>query len=481
MVIQERTDMRWPIRNQILFPFVGIQILTLTVISVAFAWMSVKEVERETLERLSRVLTTLEDATFPLTQNVLDELHLLSGAQFVVFDQSGRPTTATMPRFQQLLENVPPTSTSPLGNGFINGHSLVRLGDEEFFAGKVNLLRSSNAESVVVLYPERRWMLARWNAVYPPLVIGAGALCFTLFASTLIARRMGHRIRNVQDQVARIARGSFERVSVHNLDDELAELANDVNRMCMALETAARQIRETEKANLIAQVAGGLSHQLRNALTGARMSLQLHSRHCSQRDDEALEVALKQLRLTEEQIKGLLRLTRDESRSSTPAGVVEILHETLSLVRPMCRHNGISLETDIESVDGMIDDSDAIRGAVLNLIMNAIDAAGPDGCIRVNSSQSGSHIVVEVTDDGPGVSSEVEDRIIEPFFTTKPEGIGLGLALVQKTALDFGGELNMSRSEGLTTFRLTFCADALRSATANSMNPQSQVAEEINL
>lgn len=451
--------MRWPIRNQILLPFVGIQILTLSVISVTFACMSVKEAERETLERLSRVLTTLDGASFPLTQSVLDQLHLLSGAHFVVVDNLGESMASTLQAANRIWDTIPPVSSAPSAHGFIDGYSLVRLADESYFTGQVKTIHRSNTEAVVVLYPERRWRLARWNAIYPPLVIGCVALCFTVFLSIMIARRMGHRIRNVQDGVARIARGEFQPVAIEKVDDELSDLVSDINRMCVALETATRQMRETERANLITQVVGGLSHQLRNSLTGARMALQLHGRHCTRRDDEALEVALKQLRLTEEQIKGLLRLTRGESRTCTPSNVDEILAETISLVHPICSHNRITFETSVESSDGMVHDSDAIRGAVLNLLMNAIDAAGPEGRIVIASHFDGSDVSVDVSDDGPGVPTEIAKQIFDPLFTTKPEGIGLGLALVQKTAADFGGKLSMSRVDEMTTFRLTLRAE----------------------
>jgi signal transduction histidine kinase len=292
----------------------------------------------------------------------------------------------------------------------------------------------------------------------PPLVIGAVCLCLTVALSIVVARVIGGRIQSVQSHVTRIAAGDFEPVPTSTMNDELHDLSDGVNRMAAALGVSMRNIRESERSALLTQLVGGLAHQLRNALTGARMSVQVHRRHCPKSGDEAIDVALKQLTLTEEQIKALLRLSRGESRPPVAGYVVKILDEAAALLTPVCTHQKIRFNVQREELELRVADADAMRGAILNLGMNAIEAAGPGGAVSIMASTSPDQLVIEVVDNGPGVPENLRDDVFAPFFTTKQEGAGLGLALARRAAEDCGGTLTLHREEGLTTFRLTIRA-----------------------
>lgn len=447
--------MRWPIRNQILIPFVVIQCTSLAIIVISSAWIAVRQVEDDLNVRLTNVLDTLEASTFPLTPTVLDQLRPLSGADFVVLDNDNHVISATLTGVNsELIDDIPANEGEPNAL-YVLRHDVVTFNGERFFAGKAHLKGRANAGSAIVLYPEKSWELARAEALYPPLTIGAGLLILTVVASVAIARKLGNRILRVQHQVARIAEGNFEPIDISSIDDELKDLSLSVNRMCVALEESWNQIRESERSKLVSQIVGGMAHQLRNAITGARISLQLHRGRCPAHDDEAIDVSLKQLTLMEEQIKGLLRLTRGESRTAFPAGVGDILDEILSLVAPICLHKKIELQFCGETIAAQAPDADALRAAVLNLIMNAIEACGPHGRVELASRHMSEQVMIEVRDNGPGIPPEIESQIFRPFFSTKSEGIGLGLALARQAAVDCDGTLSLHQADGWTTFRLT--------------------------
>ena len=96
-------------------------------------------------------------------------------------------------------------------------------------------------------------------------------------------------------------------------EDEVADLALSVNRMCSQLKEMQQTIHRSERSRLLAQLGAGLAHQLRNSLTGAKLSVQLHAkRHPDAAADQTLSVALRQLALTEEQVRGLLSIGRVE-------------------------------------------------------------------------------------------------------------------------------------------------------------------------
>ncbi|HSG72577.1 MAG TPA: HAMP domain-containing sensor histidine kinase, partial [Planctomycetaceae bacterium] len=437
--------MRWPIRNQILLPFLMIQTVTVIAVVVSSAWIAVRQVERDIERRLENVLVTLEAATYPLTPKILNQLNQLSGAEFVVYDQSGALEADNLSGFDRSKFDAIRTQFELLEQGLIDASSIVEIEGQRYFAGFVKRSYGLGQGLVFVLFPEQSWVVARSQAMFPPLLIGCVCLFLTMLASLWIARQVASRIQSVELHVSRIAGGDFTPVPPTRVNDELKDLSTGVNRMAHALENSMHSIRDNERSALLTQLVGSLAHQLRNSLTGARTSVQLHQRHCSLEHDEALEVALRQLTLTEQQIKSLLRLAKGESAPPLPALVGDVLDETAALIMPLCAHHKIQFE--YQRSDGLpeIADSDAIRGAILNLVMNAIDAVGISGRVGVSARLDQTQIVIEISDDGPGVPDELLDEIFMPFFTTKQEGAGLGLALARRAAEDCGGTLDYHR------------------------------------
>jgi signal transduction histidine kinase len=98
---------------------------------------------------------------------------------------------------------------------------------------------------------------------------------------------------------------------------------------------------------------------------------------------------------------------------------------------------------------------DALRAALVNLALNAIDATGRDGTLRLSAVVTGPTLALAVEDDGPGPPESIRDSLHEPFVTGKPEGIGLGLAVATAVAEAHGGTLSWSRPGGWTRFVIT--------------------------
>lgn len=238
-------------------------------------------------------------------------------------------------------------------------------------------------------------------------------------------------------------------------DDELRNLSQAVNQMARALEQSMRQARDSDRAAMLTQLAGGLAHHLRNALTGARVSLQLHQKHCSWPDDEAVLVALAQLKRTEEHIKALLRVSQGKPASTRPSRLSTVLNGVASLVSPLCNHHRVDFSFQSDDADCMINDAEAMQGALLNLLTNAIEAAGPHGCVKLEAFHESGAIIVNVKDNGPGVSPEIIQDIFDPFFTTKEEGIGIGLPMAKRAAEDCGGKLTVARMAEITVFEMS--------------------------
>jgi signal transduction histidine kinase len=206
---------------------------------------------------------------------------------------------------------------------------------------------------------------------------------------------------------------------------------------------------------LLGQVSGGLAHQLRNGVTGAMLALQLHARGCSSGDREALDVALRQLALLEANLKRFLDLGRAEKPQREPTNLNALLDEAVALLRPQCRHTTIELRwqapTELLTIQG---DPAQLSHLILNVLGNAIEAAGPGGSVELRLLQKEGQACIEVLDSGPGPPPELADCVFEPFATGKPEGIGLGLAVARQAAEAHGGSIRWRRVDGRTCFEI---------------------------
>ncbi len=448
--------MRWSIRNQILIPIIAIQTAAVTATTIATAALAARRSERAIVDRLNGVIDTLGHASFPFTTSVLAKMRGLTGAHFVAYADDGRVNGSSLPG----LKELPPSLRSASMATHLNtlGESpTVSVDGTRYLAVPLRSSNGPRVTSLLVLYPETSWHQARWEAAMAPLTLGVASLGLMILITSWIAHRISVRMRRVGEQVALIAEGRFQELEPGSERDEVDDLSRSINRMCAELREMKRTIQRSERTRLLAQLAAGLAHQMRNSLTGARMSVQLHARRFpAPSGDRSLDVALRQLAMTEEQVKGLLSLGRVESRPPAACDLTRLVREIALLVDPACEHAKVAL--DVRGDGGpleVIAEESGLRAAALNLTLNAIEAAGTGGRVWLEAVGDGDAVTIEVGDTGPGPPPGLAESLFEPFTTSKPEGVGLGLALAQQVAVRHGGTLSFTRAGQETRFRLS--------------------------
>jgi signal transduction histidine kinase len=450
--------MRWSIRNQILIPLLAIQAVAVTAATITTATLAVRRSEREIVSRLNNVVGTLSHSNFPYTESVLERLRGLSGAHFIALDSGGNVLHTSLTRLDRLPASL--GGSPPAGHiESLQQSPAIFVGGTPYFAMSVQTQNGPPGHSLFVLYPRTSLQQARWEAVMPSLLLGAASLGLMVLVTSWIANHISGRLRRVQRQVARIADGDFRDLDPGGRGDEVADLTLSINRMCAQLKGMQQTIHQSERARLLAQLGAGLAHQLRNSLTGARLSVQLHvKRHPDAAGDQTLTVALQQLALTEEQVRGLLSIGRVEQQPAEVCELRQVLEDVAFLVSPACQHakvrfNQPAAEREPTAIEVLADRS-GLRAAILNLALNAIDAAGQGGSVAMEIHRHDHEVTVDVVDSGPGPPPELAETLCDAFVTGKPEGVGLGLALARQVATDHGGRLSWSRSDGQTRFRL---------------------------
>lgn len=219
---------------------------------------------------------------------------------------------------------------------------------------------------------------------------------------------------------------------------------------------AAAQRHEHE----IAELASSLVHEARNLLNGMRAQLSLLRRRVTSdpekcaRHLESIEKAIGELNAL---FESFLTFSRPVDNDPVPLDPVALVQEVLDYVALDLAQANIELQRDFAPIVPMVyADPGRLRRAILNLIVNARQAMDSGGrlTVRVKPAQRGM-IAIEVEDTGPGIPEELLERVFQPFFTTKPGGSGLGLALVKRTIEELDGTVEVESSPGQgTRFRI---------------------------
>jgi signal transduction histidine kinase len=431
--------MRWPLRYQILLPFAAVMLASVLSVSLIEAYLAARRTQAQIERQLRNVAQTLLDANFPLTDAVLKQMRGLSGAEFVLLDNRGRVQASTLDasRFSAILPAEAPQPDWTSGE-------VVELAAQQYFHAATRVPPRAGQDGPMalhILYPRRSLQDARWQAAYPPILVGSVVLGAVILLASVIAGRLSLPILELRRQLSRLVRGDFQPVPLPKRNDELRDLVDSVNVLAVQLAESRRAIERTERLALLGQLSGGLAHQLRNSVTGARLAVQLHQRRCAADDHDSLVVALRQLTLTESHLQRFLTVGQPTVPRRGPCDLKQIAADVAALVAPACKHRSVDLQLDLESESPAVicADGEQLTQLLLNLVLNGIEAAGNGGWVRIAVAVAPQATTLRVFDSGPGPDQRLLDRLFEAFVTAKPEGIGLGLTVAKRTAEAHGG------------------------------------------
>jgi signal transduction histidine kinase len=433
------------IRLQLLFPLVPL-VLGLAATTAWTAWSAAAAAREQIRAEMDHIAAAVRRVTIPFNAQTVGLMKDLTGAELLIIE---KPDAANPERRQEplsTLTRIPPSLPDPDDNS----PSRIVIGDAAYLSRGIRLTR----DEVYVFYPEALLDDAIWRAVRPALIVGVAGGIASIFLAALITQHLTRRIVDLQRRTRLIAAGDFSPMPLPNMRDELRDLGRSINEMAEQLSRFQETLRTTERLRLLGQVSGGLAHQLRNGVAGARLALQVHAREKSA--DESIQVALRQLALVETYLKRFLDLGRTVELRPEPIDLAALLDETMLLLQPQCRHANIDLRRGGDwPISRIHADPGQIRQVLLNVISNAVEAAGPGGTVEVVLRREGERHLVEVFDTGRGVPEQVAAKLFEPFVTGKPEGVGLGLAVSRQIIEAHGGTIDWSHVGERTCFRIT--------------------------
>jgi two-component system NtrC family sensor kinase len=216
----------------------------------------------------------------------------------------------------------------------------------------------------------------------------------------------------------------------------------------------------TEKLTALGRMAAGIAHEINNPLAGILLfSSNLVKKAAKGPMREGLEIIMRETQRCKIIIQELLDFARDRKPQKRLANINRIMERSLSMLENEIRLRHIRLEKDLsaEMCDTLLDENQ-LEQMFVNLLLNAIQAIDQDGVIRVHSWMDPGRkaVKVEIADSGCGIAKENLDKIFEPFFSTKKEGSGLGLAVSYGILQNHQGRIEVKSEEGeMTCFCIT--------------------------
>ena len=436
-----------------------------------FAVRAARDAERsQVVRRMEGAAAALaEDPRFFLAApldaaEIRARLALVAGFDFVLARGAGPPASSLPPGAAEEALRAAPAAA----------HGVEILAGGE---GYLALRRDRGAASLVLLFPTAAVDRAGREAALPVLVASAAGLLVAAAAGLYLGRRLARPLRSLAATARAVARdGERRRAEEEAGPEEARDLAASLNAMQEALRAVEEERVRRERLALLGEFAAGVAHEIRNPLASMRMTLQLLLEGDGAgggprgKDAEDLRTVLEEIRRLEASVEDLLLYAGQPRLEGGAVDLAAVARDAARLLARQAAHLGVAVE--VEEAPGTpraSGDAARLKACAVNLLLNAVQASPRGARVRVLCGPAAGGVFLEVADEGPGVPPEVGDRVFEPFFTGRPGGTGLGLAVTRRIAEAHGGSVVCRSGSGGTVFRVEVPAHAAADAAMGEL------------
>jgi PAS domain S-box-containing protein len=227
-----------------------------------------------------------------------------------------------------------------------------------------------------------------------------------------------------------------------------------------SLESINTQLQVSERLAALGRITAGVAHEVKNPLNSMRLWLEnLKESLPSEQDagaQQAVQVLDKEIDRLDAVVKRFLDFTRPLELKLEATDLAELLHEVMRVAHPQLQKAGVEVEELLNNgIPEVWADRDLLKQAVLNLVLNAVEAMTSGGELRVELGRRGEMAEISVSDTGKGIPTENQQKIFQLFFTTRPGGSGIGLATTFRIVQLHNGSIDFQSEAGRgTTFRI---------------------------
>lgn len=301
---------------------------------------------------------------------------------------------------------------------YLRGSAALRFGE------RLNATAQQDVQDAILRY-ETNLQRSIWAGLVLVLMIGI-----------LVTRSVIRPIREIEQNLQKIAKGETGRLAGNNLGDEVASLAQSINNTLQELEARQKVIAQSSRLIALGTMLSGVAHELNNPLSNISSSCQILLEEWQELPSSQIQRLLSQIDNQALRLQRIVSsLSNDSERKAllrTKENVYRLTEEAISLLRNQIL-SSVTITIDVDRNIEAIIDQTRFQQVLINVIKNAAEAVAADGSIIIRAWREifpeGRGTTWEIEDDGEGITETVAQRMFDPFYTTKPTGQGVGLGL----------------------------------------------------
>ena len=458
------------IRNNVIYLIVGLAVL-MTVLSVLFNTLSFEQRHRSRMIDLSRyVVSELEDFnTMDSNEDrrinqVLSNMYDISGVDVNIYDWQGRlVSTSRAFIFENGLDGFllnPKAYQQIVREGNLRLVQYEEIGEIHYRSVYVPL-ELTNGKRYVVNIPyftqsgELNMDILLIIVISVNIAVVVVVLAFAL--ASIVAGRVTKPLQLVNDRLSQMKLGEKNEKISYDSQDEVGEVIKAYNNMVDKLSDSMKKLARSEREGAWMGMARQIAHEIKNPLTPMKLNLQFLQR--AMRNDNPEELRRRVMNVSAVLIEQIDYMTSIASAFSDFSRLQVMNRELFNLSEQvdncvrLFAENVDSLQSDVVPGVFVYGDKEQMNRVIVNVLKNAVQSIPEEkeGRVGVRLYTEEGHVVLSIKDNGSGIPENIRDHVMEPNFTTKTKGTGLGLAMSYKIIENMGGTITFESKEGVGT------------------------------
>lgn len=315
------------------------------------------------------------------------------------------------------------------------------------------------------------------------IYINITLIIFSYLIFNFIISKLIEPINLLIEGLSEVKKGNFDKKIHYSINNEMGVAINTFNDMLFALKEKKnneKRIANLDKIATAGRLASSIAHEIKNPLSGISIIIDMYLKEFSniefeKKDFEVISIEIKRIN---EIITRLVDFSKEEKIEIKEENLIQIVDDIFILLKRKAIENKNSIVFNKSTDDIFIKcDKNLIKQVLINLILNSIDASN-NGVIEINLEQNKTKTILRIKDNGKGMDEATLKRALEPFYTTKIHGSGIGLAVVHKilNIHDFEYEIISTKHKG-TEFKISVNNIKNKNLRFEKMNFESEIFE----
>lgn len=444
------------IRLKIVLPYTFLFSIVIIVISFINLRITYRRIDERIEEQIDREADVISSMDFILSDDFLHNIRIseVTGADVIIYRPNGEVIATTLPR-NELNELMQIITISKVDYPIIQNISYKNHPYKIAYRRYKELYTDQYAILTLMASIEDINQAKKQSAITIGLVAVSAIIMITIIGS-IIAINITAPVKKLLYATERLSAGDLNAEVKVKTKDEIGLLARSFDQMTKELKLSRDKLIQSEKLAAVGKLSAGIAHEIRNPLTSMKMIIQL-LRKKVQHDEsakESVQIILNEIDRLELIVSGFLDFAKPLELTLKPTNLTDVISEVIGLMQDNLRHRKINLvEKFDDDIPEIMLDENRMKQVFMNIILNSMQAMpnGGDIIIKCGYNQTEQKIYIEISDTGIGMSQSVLDHVFEPFFSSKPNGTGMGLANVKKIIDLHNGNIKIESIEGKGT------------------------------